>query len=579
MKKNKSLRPVKHSSRKKSLISLLLSIVFLVLINIVGSYLFYRVDLTQEKRYTLSENTRTMLKELDDIVYFQIFLEGDLPVSYKRLRNATKEMLDEFRAYSKSNIQYEFVDPAEGKDKKTLNDFYEQLRMKGLEPSIDMEEDQASASQKIIWPGAIVTYRSREVALQLLTTMGSIPASNKEALINNSIQSLEFNIADAIRKLTIREKPKVAFIEDGQNISRVQLADIEKSLNEYYKVEHVFIDQQLKSLDSYKAVIIAKPDSAWDEKNKFILDQYIMKGGRVLWLVDGIKADMDSLQSGPQTVGIANEVNLDDMLFKYGVRINYNVVMDLNSCPIPVKTGQIGDQPQFDFFNWFFFPAVAPQSENPIVRNLNAIRFEFASGIDTVGAPGVKKTILLTTSAYARIMNTPAIISLDMLRENPSRKMFNKANIPLGVLLEGTFNSVFSNRIPPEIEQDPDIDYRESSVPNRMIVISDGDIIKNQFLFQNGSYMTYPLGYDRYSGIQYGNKDLILNCLNYLTDDSNLLSIRSREVKIRLLDKTLVNDNRIRIQLVNVLAPIISVVLFGLLLTFLRRRKHQSRQK
>lgn len=577
MKKNKSSRPARPSSRKKSLVSLLLSIILLVLLNIVGSYLFYRVDLTQEKRYTLSDNTRTMLKELDDIVYFQIFLEGDLPVSYKRLRNATKEMLDEFRAYSKSNIQYEFVDPAEGKDKKTLNDFYEQLRMKGLEPSIDMEEDEASASQKIIWPGAIVTYRSREVALQLLTTMGSIPASNKEALINNSIQSLEFNIADAIRKLTIREKPKVAFIEDGQSISRVQLADIEKSLSEYYLIEHVKIDQQLKSLNAFKAVIIAKPDSAWDEKNKFILDQYIMKGGRVLWLIDGIKADMDSLQSGPQTVGIANEVNLDDMLFKYGVRINYNVIMDLNSCPIPVKTGQIGDQPQFDFFNWFFYPAVAPRSENPIVRNLNAIRFEFASSIDTVGAPGVKKTILLTTSEYARIMNTPAIISLDMLRETPSRKMFNKANIPLGVLLEGTFNSVFSNRIPPEIEQDPEIDFRESSVPNRMIVISDGDIIKNQFLFQNGSYMTYPLGYDRYSGIQYGNKDLLLNCLNYLTDDSNLLSIRSREVKIRLLDKTLINENRLRIQLVNVLAPILSVVAFGLLLGFLRRRKYQSK--
>ena len=298
-----------------------------------------------------------------------------------------------------------------------------------------------------------------------------------------------------------------------------------------------------------------------------------MKGGRVLWMVDGTKTNMDSLQSSAETVAIANELNLDDMLFKYGVRINPNLLMDLNSCPIPVKTGQVGNQPKFDYFNWYYFPAVSNPNGHPIVKNLDAVRMEFVSGIDTVFASGIKKTVLLSTSEYTRILNSPAIISLRVLQEEPSKRLFNVKNIPVAVLLEGSFNSVFTNRIPPEISENPEIGFRSSGEPTRMIVISDGEVIQNQFQIKNGQFYTYPLGYDRFTGITYGNRDFILNCLNYLTDDSDLLSIRSRELKIRLLDKTKITENKFMIQFANVIYPVLSIIVFGFILIIFRKRR------
>ncbi len=557
-------------NRKRSLLRLLGGLAIVLILNLAGTLGFFRLDLTQEKRYTLSENTRELLKSLDDIVYFKIYLEGELPASYKKLQNSVREMLDEFRAYNKSNIEYEFIDPSEGKDKRTLNDFYNELVEKGLQPAIDRQQSSTSTEQRVIWPCALVTYKTRETSVNFIQTGQK---SDKEILINESLESLEFNLIDAIRRLTIREKPAIAFIEGHGEADAMMTEDITKSLTDYYVVKRLKINQKLDALKDINAIIIAGPDSVYDEKDKFIIDQFIMKGGRVLWLVDGTATNMDSLQSRAETVAIANEVNLEDMLFKYGVRINNNLLLDMNSCPIPVKTGQVGDQPQFEYYNWYYFPSISNPDGHPIVKNLNAIRFEFVSGLDTIGNSSIKKTVLLSTSSSSRILNTPAIISLNVLTEQPSKDFFNKSKIPVAVLLEGNFTSVFANRIPPEIAEDKEIGYRELGEKTRMIVVSDGDIILNQFVVRNGQYMTYPLGYDRYTGISYGNKDFILNCMNYLVDDSNLLSIRSRELKIRLLDKSLIASNRLRIQLVNVLGPVFSIIAFGFLLMFFRKFK------
>lgn len=557
-------------NRKRSLLRLMGGIAIILIINLAGTLGFFRLDLTQEKRYTLSENTRDLLRSLDDIVYFKIYLDGELPASYKKLQNSVREMLDEFRAYNKSNIEYEFIDPAEGKDKRTLNDFYNELVGKGLQPSIDRQQSSTSTEQRVIWPCALVTYKTRETPVNFIQ---SGQKNDKEILINESLESLEFNLIDAIRRLTIREKPAIAFIEGHGEADAMMTEGITRSLTDYYVVKRLKINQKLDALKDIKAIIIAGPDSAYNEKDKFIIDQFIMKGGRVLWLIDGTATNMDSLQTRAETVAIANELNLEDMLFKYGARINNNLLLDMNSCPIPVKTGQVGDQPQFEYYNWYYFPSISNPNGHPIVKNLNAIRFEFVSGIDTVGNSSIKKTVLLSTSSSTRILNTPAIISLGVLTEQPSKDFFNKSKIPVAVLLEGNFSSVFANRIPPEIAEDKEIGYRELGEKTRMIVVSDGDIIKNQFVMRNGQYMTYPLGYDRYTGINYGNKDFILNCMNYLVDDSNLLSIRSRELKIRLLDKSLIASNRLRIQLVNVLGPVFSIIAFGFLLMFFRKLK------
>jgi len=558
------------TNRKRSLIRLFAGIAILIVINLAGTLGFFRLDLTQEKRYTLSDNTIDLLRKVDDIVYFRIYLDGELPASYTKLRNSIRETLDEFRAYNKANIQYEFIDPTEGKDKKTLNDYYNELVEKGLQPAVDRQQNSSSSEQRIIWPCALVSYKTRETPVNFIQ---SGQQTDKEVLINESLESLEFNLIDAVRRLFVRQKPNIAFIEGHGESSAMMTEDITRSLTDYYNVQRIKINQQLKSLDKFKTIIIAGPDSVFDEKDKFIIDQFIMDGGRVLWLVDGTATNMDSLQSSSETVAIANEINLEDMLFKYGVRINNNLLLDLNSCPIPVKTGQIGDQPQFEYFNWYYFPSVSNTDGHPIVKNLNAIRFEFVSGIDTVGTGGVKKTVLLTTSEYSRIVNTPAVISLRMLTETPGKEFFNKPKIPVAVLLEGNFNSVFTNRIPPEIAEDKEIGFDETGKPSKMIVISDGDIINNQFVYRNGQYFTYPLGYDRFTGINYGNKDFLLNCMNYLTDESNLLDIRSRELKIRLLDKTMIASNQAYIQWSNVLGPVLIIVAIGLILMIFRKIK------
>jgi ABC-2 type transport system permease protein len=558
--------------KRQNILQFVILLVIVMMINVIGNYFFTRVDLTTEKRYTLSENTKELIRNLDDIVYFRIYLEGDLPAQYKRLRNETRIMLNEFRSYGKNNIQFEFVDITSGKDKNATYSIVEELQFKGIQPIIDYEGSGTEMSQKIIIPGAIVSYREKEVPIQLLVTSLGPGSANKEAIINNSIQALEFKLADAIRKLTITHKPRVALLDGQGELLPVQTAEAERLLSEYYVVERVQINGQLKALEGYKAIIVAKPDSMFSDKDKFIIDQFIMKGGSALWLVDAVYAEMDSLRTSDKLVSFSKRLNLEDMLFKWGVRINTDLLMDINSAPIPVVTGMVGDQPEYEYFSWVYFPLILSNQVHPIVKNLNAIKLEFASSIDTVGGKGIKKTVLLTTSRYTRKNNTPVTIDLNELYNLPEKKLYNKQYIPVAVLLEGEFESVFYNRIPPEIAEDPEINYQSRSVPTKMIVVSDGDIFKNQYTFNDGRYMTYPLGYDRYTQTTYGNADFILNAMSYLVDKNNLLEIRSRELKIRLLDKTRIQDEKLKWQFINLLLPVFFVGFIGLVLTIIRKR-------
>lgn len=556
--------------RKSNIITLTMSVAIILFANIIGSYVFTRLDLTAEKRYSLCPATKTLLRNLNDIVFFKVYLEGDMPAGFKKLRNETKEMLDEFRAYS-SNIQYEFIDPSEGKDKKDLSKFYKQLVQKGLIPSNLQVKDKGSSTQQIIFPGALVTYKDKELPVQILMSqMGIAP----EAVLNSSVQSLEYNLANVIRKLTTIVKPKIGFIEGHGELGRYETADIGSELSEYYAVDRLKINHKLKALKGYKMIIIAKPDSAFDSKDKFIIDQFIMKGGKVLWLVDPVFASMDSLQKSNETIGIANQLNLDDQLFAYGVRLNFDLLLDLNAVPIPVKTGSMGNQPKFEFKPWYFSPLIMPAVKHVIVNNLNAIKTEFVSSIDTLKIPGIKKTVLLSTSKYTKIKQTPANISLDILRNQPDEREYNKQFIPVAVLLEGKFQSLFKYQwIPPEIKENKEIDFKDQSVPNKMIVISDGDIIKNQVQYSNGDKYPMPLGYDKYTGETFGNKDFLLNCIDYLSDESGLISVRSRELKIRLLDKTKITDGRLKIQIINTVSPIVIIILFGIGRSIYRKRK------
>ena len=569
--------------KRSNITQLTLGLVTIILVNIIATFLFTRIDLTAEKRYSLSPATKKLIKNLNDVVFFKVYLEGDLPAGFRRLANETKEMLDEFRAYNK-NIQYEFSNPSENPNAKERNDAYRLLVERGLQPTDLRLNEKGQSSQIIIFPGAIVSYKGHDVPVQLLMTqIGQDP----DKVLNNSIQSLEYNLASAILKLDESIKPRIAFIEGEGELSKPETVDIKNALSEFYNIDHVSLNNKISSLtlrlkidsindklvNKYKAIVIAKPIKPFNEKDKFLIDQFIMRGGSVLWLIDPVFASMDSLEKFGNTMGIPQDVNLEDMLFAYGARLNTNLLLDLQALPIPVRSGQIGNQPQIRFFPWYFFPILTPLNHHPIINGLNAIKTEFISSIDTLEGINVKKTILLTTSPYTRVVNAPVLIDLEILKNNPDERMFRNGPQPVAVLLEGNFTSVFQFRIPPELAENNDLQFLPKSVkPAKMVVVSDGDIIKNQFDISKG--YTLPLGYDQFTRKTFGNKDFILNVMNYLCDDSGLITVRSRELKLRSLDMTLVAKQKLFWQLLNTILPVLLVLIFAFIKYKIRQHRY-----
>jgi ABC-2 type transport system permease protein len=513
----------RQSAKLRHLTSFALFTGIIILLNVVASVFFTRIDLTSEKRFTLSETTRDLVRDLEDVVFVRVYLEGDFPPGFKRLQASAREMLDELRISSGGNIEYEFIDPSENPDPKERNKLYQQLASKGIQPTNLREQEQGSESQMIIFPGAIVTYRSNEVPLMLLQDQAG---ASTEVMLNNSIQSLEYAFANTIRKITSVIPQRILFVEGHGELDENEVADIMRELGSFYLVDRKRIDGKLKALDGYNAIVIAAPDSVFSDKDKFIIDQYIMKGGRALWLVDGAIASMDSLQSSDFTIAMPHDVGISDMLFRYGARINTNLVLDLQSAPIPVVTGYIGNRPQQSLLPWYYFPVVIPDSDHPVVSNLPGIRFRFASSLDTVGAQGILKTPLLWSSKYSRASITPARVDLEIMQKEPDPRQFNDSDLMLAVLLEGVFASSFKNRIVDQIASSQDIGFRESSDTTAMIVISDGSVIQNDVRRANGTII--PLGLDRYTGQVFGNKNFILNCIDYLCDDSGLMAVRSK---------------------------------------------------
>jgi ABC-2 type transport system permease protein len=572
-------------NKKNDILKVLASFLLLLLLNYVGSFWFFRLDLTQEKRYTLSDATKNILKNLDDIVYFKIYLEGEFPAGFKKLRTETLEMLNEFKAYSGKKLEYEFINPSASPDKKTREDIYRQLYKQGLLPTdLSIKEDDG-VSNKIIWPGAILSYKNKEIPIQLLKSQMGVPP---EQIINGSIEALEYELINGINMITQKNVMKVAFIEGHGELNQLQTADIAKTLAEYYVVDRVELNGKLSTLTErvenesgtyvvkrkYETIIIAKPTNIFSENDKFIIDQHLMYGGKILYLIDPVFAEMDSLETAEFTMAIPIDLKLDDQLFTYGARINYTLIQDLQSAPIPVVTGRVGTQIKTEMFPWLFFPLFMPATKHPIVNNLNAVKGEFVSTIDTIAKQGIKKTILLNSSRYTKVLNAPARISLNMLRIEPNIQQFNKPMQAAALLLEGNFNSVFENRIPKTLETSKEIAFKNKSENTKIIVVGDGDIIKNYVKKSTNEYQ--PLGYDRFTKQQYGNKDFILNCINYLCDDNGLMEVRGRKLTIRLLDQNILKEQRTKWQLLNLLLPILIVVAFGIIQYFIRKKRYTS---
>jgi gliding-associated putative ABC transporter substrate-binding component GldG len=559
------------ASNKLNLKTLGITIFILIVLNVLGSLFFHRFDLTKDKRYTLSETSLQIIKEVKNPMSIKIYMAGDLPADFRRLQQETKQLLVEFQAYN-SNIVFEFVNPMENEDESM--EMVKSLYQKGLTPINITVDDKGKQSQAMVFPWAIAVYNNKEVNIPLLKNI--MGASTTEKVIG-SIQHLEYSIADAINKIAKAKQKKVAYIKGNGEMKEIHVAKMLKQIKESYYIGPFTLDSvakdptaTLNALKKYDLAIIAKPTETFSDEEKQVLDQFIMNGGKTIWLIDQVAADMDSLynQSGA-ILAYPRDLNLNDMFFKYGVRINPDLVKDEQGSPLKLATGEQGSATQYQDFIWKFAPLVKPVSQHPIVKNLGGIKFDFASPIDTL-KNGIKKTILLQSSQYSKKIGSPFEVNLNTVTEQTTpQEYLNKGNLPMSVLLEGNFNSAFQNRVLPFKENS----FLPKGKPNKMIIISDGDLARNQL---DKNMMPVELGYDQRSGNLFDNKDFMMNCINYLLDDTGLINIRSKDVDLPLLDKVKVSENYTLTQFITIGLPILILLVFGLAFTYIRKRKYSK---
>ena len=567
-------------NRNKDIIQLISIFIIIILINIIGSMVYHRFDLTKEGRYSLSKASKKLLSEIDDYIYIEVYLEGDFPAGIERLSLETKQILSEFKTQN-DFIQYTFINPTESKDNKTRNEILKQLYEKGISPTNLQVKNGDSYTEKIIIPGAIVKFGANEIAVQLLKNQ---IASSPDQNLEQSIRELEYEFTNAIKQLRSPLKPSIGFLTGHGELDGLDIKDLRNTLTQQYSVDEIDLREfevdslgkpnlkkKLRELKLKKLLLIAKPKSTFENLDKYFIDQYIMNGGKVIWMLDATNADMDSLSNkGSFIASTFRELNLGDQLFKYGVRVNSNLVEDISSSKIPVPVSFINDIPQWELLPWRYFPVSIPTVNHPITSNLNAVKFDFVSSIDTIKTnTKIYKTVLLHTSPYSRLVNTPYEISLQKALEQPTQNDFNIQHAAIAVLLEGTFESLFKNRINKLSDELP---FIESSKPNRMLVISDGDIAQNQI--SRGAAL--PLGFDNFEKRQYGNKDFILNAIDYLLEEDALIAVRTRELKMRLLDTQKINLERSYWQILNLIIPIGIVIIFGVLKHYRRKKKYTN---
>jgi len=543
-----------------------------LLVSRLSSFFSVRLDLTEDKRYTLSAPSHDVLSGLKNDVYIQVYLNGEMPIAFKKLKRSVKELLDEFRIASGRKVDYEFINPSDARDVKTRNNQYQSLISKGLNPvNIQAKDEEGGSSQKIIFPGMIVNYNGIEIPVNFLRNN---PALSPEQNLLHSMEGLEYEMIQTISTVSSDTIYKVAFIEGHGELPEVAVADLTLSLAKFFTVDRGIIGGRPGIIDKYAAIIVAGPEKSFDEKDKLVIDQYIMNGGKVLWLYEEVKADEDSLNFG-ETVALYRPLNIEDQLFKYGARVNPSIIQDMQCMLIPMKVVSGGSQQQIVPVPWLYYPLLEPSPKHPVTRNINKVLGKFVNYIDTVGRDqGIKKTILLETSGYTRIINPPVLISLKEADQRTDERQFNKSGLPVAVLLSGKFNSAFRNRMINDLVDDKSFRIRLQSAETKMIVVADADIIRNDVSRIGTTETPLPLGQDRYTMQTFGNKDFLVNCLNYLVDDNGIMELRSRELKLRLLNKTAIKQKRVMIEMVNVISPVLLVILGGFIYTIIRRRNY-----
>lgn len=545
--------------KKNDILEYIFLIAILVFINIILSEHFFRLDFTQDKRYSISPVSQKVLSSLDGDVYVEIFLDGELSPEYERLKKSIKEKLDQFKAYSNTKLEYRFIDPSAEEDKQMRERGFTLIMQRGLQPKYSLEEKNGEKKEKYIFPGAIVSYKQNETPVQFLK--GNKVQSDEEQL-NQAVEGVEFELLKAIRKLSIKEFKTIAIIDGHGEPAKENLEDVTNTLNEFYAVKRVRLDSTtaLKGVDM---AMIVGPRIAYTEKEKFILDQFITSGGKAFFVYDAIDIRKDSLKNG-ETFGLSKNVNLDDLLFKYGVRMNQSVVEDLSCAKTIIETGLNGEM---QAINFPYYPVVYQFGSHPIVKNMDAVILRFAGAIDTVKAVGIKKTILVQTSAQTKEVQVPFQIDLDVLKKDPDPATFSSGSKPVACLLEGTFTSLYKSR-PSPFEG---VQVAAPSAPSKIVVCADLDMIRNEFDVKHN--MPVPLGYDRDMRYIFSNKEFVLNSIDYLMEE-DLLLVREKEVVLRPLDAQKIKNDKKFWQVINILVPILLVLLYGIGRFIWRKKKY-----
>lgn len=562
----------KQHQKIYSILFFFLVVLVIVVINLAGSRFYFRIDLTSDQRYTLKETSENILNELDDVVYIEIYLAGELPPDLEKFKQSIRQHLEEYKAIAGNNVAYKFINPADQESEEAREDFYRHLSKKGLKPmNIQHESDEGEVSQKLIFPGAILRHKGRYFSADLLqTNAGNTSKEN----INNSVENLEYELISAIHNLMQDTVKKVAFIEGHGELAPVEVDGITRAIAKYYQVDRGRIDQAA-TLQDYKALFIAKPQRPFTEKEKFAIDQYIMNGGHVFWFLDKIAINMDSLATG-RSLSMIRSVNLDDQLFKYGARLDPVLVQDLNCNVIPINTAPAGQPAQFSPMPWSYHPLLMPKQDHPVTKNLDLVKSAFASIVDTLAVPGVDPDVLLTTSSNSKKTAVPGIVSLEEAIRQPEPKAFTAGKLPVGVLLEGTFPSVFKNRAINQYIDSPNYQFKDHSAQTSMAIIADGDVIRNDVKMGRQGPDPFPLGYDRYTKQTFDNQSFIINLLHYMTDDKGLLKLRSKAFQLRLLNQNKVKEEMMKWQLFNTVLPSVIIVIFTILVHLRRKRKFAS---
>lgn len=522
-----------------------------------------RWDLTDDRHYSLSEATKTLLKQTNAPIEVTLLLDGDLNAGFTRLKKATEELMDEMSVYADLSLTLPSREGTELQDSL------------GLRPIVIHEREQnGKTAQTTIYPYALISYKGRGAVVTLLKNTRGLSG---EENLNNSIEQLEYAFAEALHRLQQTELPRIAIIEGHGEPDERYVWDLEQTLSQYFYVDRgaIFIPEQgvdVHLLDGYKAIIIANPQTAFSDIERFIIDQYIMRGGTVLWVVNGVRFSNDVLQSDGFTPIIPLDLGITDMLFRYGIRINPALVQDLQCMTIPVNVSEDPQTPNLQPFPWTYAPLLLTSNSSPITRNTGQVMSTFVSPIDAVGGEdGIDKRVLLATSTATRVTATPGEVNLNDLQ--PDLEAFRYQYVPVAVSLEGTFNSAFAHRMMPDsiVSDEP---IRKQSVATRQVVVGSGSIIMNE-VERN---QVLPMGYDRYNQIQFSNRDFIANVLLWLTDSEGLIQLREKTVALRLLNDKRAHDERARVQAISTISPIAILALLGGVIWIIRKRKYASKK-